>query len=387
MFRMGKEEKDAVARVIDSGSLFKINDSLQEVLHFDEEMQEKFGCERALFMTSGKAALISALVGMGIGPGDEVIVPAYTYIATAIAVVAAGAIPVIAEVDETLTLDPMDVEAKISPRTKAIIPVHIQGLPNNMDALCTIAKKHNLRILEDACQSDGGSYHGKRLGTIGDAGALSFNYFKLISAGEGGALLTNDKTIYERALIHHDSSAIAFFGNQLDGNDEEQFCGTEFRANEILAAIMREQLKKMDGILSDLRRIKKTVMDALAEDFTFAPSNDIKGDCGLVIPFQFKTEAEARRFSQSEGINGSLPIDTGKHVYSNWTAIMNKRGAFHPLMDPFKMEANRDIVPDYQPDMCPKTLDILSRTVYISLHPDMTDAEIQKMIAICKNAK
>lgn len=386
MYRIGQEEKDAVARVIDSGNLFKINEAGKEVFNFEKELQEKVGVKRALYMTSGKAALISALIGMGVGPGDEVIVPAYTYIATAIAVTAVGAIPVIAEIDETLTLDVADVEKKISPNTKVIIPVHIQGFPNNMDAICALADKHGIKVLEDACQSDGGSYKGKRLGTIGEAGAFSFNFFKVISAGEGGALLTDNETIYERALIHHDSSAVAFFGNQLDGFTEEPFCGTEFRGNEILAAIMREQLKRMDGILSDLRRVKKTLMTKLAaEGFAFAPSNDIEGDCATTLPIQFKTVAEAEKFDEATGFG--RPINTGKHVYSNWTPIMNKRGAFHPAMDPFKMEANKDIVPDYKPDMCPKSLDILARTAYINLNPDMTEQKIDEIVAKCKAAK
>ncbi|MEE1223944.1 MAG: DegT/DnrJ/EryC1/StrS family aminotransferase [Clostridia bacterium] len=386
MFRIGKEEIDAVTRVIESRKLFKINDGNQEVFNFENELREKFDVENALLMTSGKAALISALTGMGIGPGDEVIVPGYTYIATAIAVTATGAIPVIAEIDETLAIDPIDVEKKITPRTKAIIPVHMQGMPCNMDALMEISKKYGVKILEDACQADGGSYKGKRLGTIGDAGALSFNYFKIITAGEGGALLTNDKQIYQRAYIYHDSSAVAFFGNQLDGNEEEQFCGTEYRVGEITAAILREQLKRLDGILADLRRIKSTLKDALKDDFEFVPSNDEKGDCSLVLALKFDSEEKARAFKTKFG-SGELPIDTGKHVYSNWTAIMKKRGAFNPLIDPFKMEANKDMVPDYTEDMCPKTLDILSRTVYIYLNPDRTDAEIQEIIEKCKNAK
>ena len=386
MYRIGKEEIDAVTRVIESRKLFKINDGNQEVFNFENELREKFDVENALLMTSGKAALISALTGMGIGPGDEVIVPGYTYIATAIAVTATGAIPVIAEIDETLAIDPIDVEKKITPRTKAIIPVHMQGMPCNMDALMEISKKYGVKILEDACQADGGSYKGKRLGTIGDAGALSFNYFKIITAGEGGALLTNDKQIYQRAYIYHDSSAVAFFGNQLDGNEEEQFCGTEYRVGEITAAILREQLKRLDGILADLRRIKSTLKDALKDDFEFVPSNDEKGDCSLVLALKFDSEEKARAFKTKFG-SGELPIDTGKHVYSNWTAIMKKRGAFNPLIDPFKMEANKDMVPDYTEDMCPKTLDILSRTVYIYLNPDRTDAEIQEIIEKCKNAK
>lgn len=385
MYRIGKEEKEACARVIDSKNLFKINSGLCEAQHFEEELKEKLGTSHAILMTSGKAALISALTALGVGPGDEVIVPAYTYIATAIAVTAVGAIPVICEVDETLTMSAADVEKKISSHTRAIIPVHIQGFPCDMDALTKIARRHGLFIVEDACQADGGSYKGKRLGTIGEAGALSFNHFKVITAGEGGALLTDNKTLYDRAMIFHDSSAIAFFGDQLKNVEEKPFCGLEFRTNEITAAILREQLKKLGGILGDLRRIKKTIMDEF-DPSVFAPSHDIEGDCGTTIPFRFESEEAARKFALSENIGGTLPIDTGKHVYKNWTPIMQKRGAFHPLMDPFKMEANKDIVPDYSPDMCPKTLELLSRTVYVSLHPDMTEADVKAKIADIRKA-
>ena len=175
MYRIGKEEIDAVARVIESGELFKINGGpLQESKNLDREMKELFGAD-AIVMTSGHAALTAALIGMGIGPGDQVIVPAYTYIATAMAVVAAGAIPVIADVDESLTLSPRAFEKAITKHTRAVIPVHIQGFPCKMNEICEIAGKHNILVLEDACQADGGSYNGKRLGTIGDAGAFSFN--------------------------------------------------------------------------------------------------------------------------------------------------------------------------------------------------------------------
>lgn len=387
MYRIGQEEIDAVAKVIEAKSLFKTDRVLHTYENFEAEAREKFGVDRVILMSSGKAALLSALIGMGIGPGDEVIVPAYTYIATAMAVVLAGAMPVIAEVDDTLTLDPVDVEKKITSHTKAIIPVHIQGLPCNMEALCTLAEKYGLKVLEDACQADGGSFHGKRLGTIGDAGALSFNQFKIISAGDGGMLLTNDEMIFERALIYHDASAVAYFGDQLKDFTQELFCGSEYRVSGVVAAIMREQLKRLDGILFDLRKNKKIVMDALANDFTFIPSNDIEGDCGVTIAFRFASEAEARRFAEAEGINGVLPIDTGKHIYTNWTAIMNKKGAFHPAMDPFLMEANKDIVPDYRMDMCPVTLDLLARTVYVAVSPDWTDEQIEKLITDCRNAR
>ena len=383
MFRIGTEEIEAVKKVIESRELFKCNGGLQETMHCEQELRELFGCQNAILMTSGKAALIAALIACGIGPGDEVIVPGYTYIASAMAVLATGAIPVIAEIDETCTIDVNDAERKISKYTKAIMPVNIQGFPCDMDALMNLAKKYNLKIIEDACQADGGSYKGKRLGTIGHAGALSFNQFKIISAGEGGALLTNDRTLYERAFIYHDSSAVAYFGGQLDEITEPQFCGVEYRTNEIAAAVLREQLKKLDGILADLRKNKKNIMEVLQNDFRFIPSNDLAGDCGTTVAFAFDTEEAARKFATADGVKGTLPIDTGKHVYTHWTPILEKRGAFNPLMDPFNMQANKNLNQNYSMDMCPKTLDILAKTVYVGVNPDWSDAEVEKVIAAC----
>jgi len=387
MYRIGIEEIEALKRVIESRDLFKINSGLRETFHCEQEMREKFGCDYAILMTSGAAALTAGLIGMGIGPGDEVIVPAYTYIASAMAVLAAGAIPVIAEIDETLTLDPADTEKKISRYTKALMPVHIQGFPCEMTRLADIAAKHGIHILEDASQADGGSYRGRRLGAIGDAGVLSFNQFKIITAGEGGALLTSSRQLFERAFIYHDSSAVAYFGGQLDDIAEPQFCGNEYRTNELAAAVLREQLRKLDGILADLRRNKKALMDALAGDFRFIPSNDIEGDCGTTAAFSFDTAEDARRFASADGVRGTLPIDTGKHVYTHWTPVLEKRGAFHPLADPFKMEANRDLNHRYAANMCPKTLDILSRTVYVGVNPDWTPADIDKVAAACRAAR
>lgn len=386
MYRIGKEEIAELTKVIESRNMFKINSGLKESEQVETKLKEKFGTEYPIFMTSGHAALTSALIGLGIGPGDEVIVPAYTYIATAMAVVAAGAMPVIAESDDTLTLCPIDTEKKITKHTKAIIPVHIQGFPCNMDAIMALAKKYNLYVLEDACQADGGEYKGKKLGTIGDAGGLSFNYFKIISSGEGGALLTNRKEVFERALIYHDSNAVAFFGNQLEGFETEGFCGNEYRSNELCAAVMNVQLDRMEGILADLRKAKKYMMDGISDLAKFIPSNDIEGDCGTTIGVQFNSEEKARKFATYEGICGTLPIDIGKHVYKHWPPIMKKRGAFHPLMDPFKMEANKDIVPDYKEDMCPATLERLSKVVYIGVEPDRTKEELDARIAVLRKA-
>lgn len=386
MYRIGQEELAELEKVILAGDLFKINDGLRESEQVEVKLRDKLGCKYPIFLSSGHAALTSALVAMGIGPGDEVIVPAYTYIATAMAVVASGAIPIIAEVDDTLTISPEDIRKKISKHTKAIIPVHIQGFPCNMKVIMDIAKEHNLFVLEDACQADGGSFNGKRLGTIGDAGSLSFNYFKIISCGEGGALLTNNREIFERALIYQDSSAVAFFGDQMQGFTTEGFCGNEYRSNELCAAVMNVQLLRLDGILADLRKNKKYMMDQLNGYCKFIPSNDIEGDCATTLALQFESEEDARAFATAEGINGTLPIDTGKHIYKHWTPIMEKRGAFNPLMDPFKMEANKDIVPDYHAKMCPETLEKLSKAVYICINPDHTKDLLDEKIALIRKA-
>lgn len=389
MYRIGQEEIDAVARAINSKDFFKINGSGQEVLNFENEWKEYMGTDYSLLMSSGFGSIVSTLIGLGVGPGDEVIVPAYTYIATALAVTNVGAIPVIAEADETLTIDVKDIEKKITKNTKAIIPVHIQGFPSNMDAICEVAKKYNVAVIEDACQSIGGKYKDKFLGTIGDAGAYSFNYYKVISSGEGGALVTNNRTIFERALIYHDSSAVAFFGTQLDGINEPLFGGTEFRISDITGAILREQLKKLPNIIEDLHKNKFAIIEKLNDKTKVAPSHDLQGDCATTLALRFSTKEETRAFKEKCSENGLgivIPEDTGKHIYTNWTQIMEKRGALHPAMDPFKMKENQGLQMDYTMDMCPNTLDYLSRTAYISINPDWTEEERDNVAKIINNA-
>lgn len=389
MYRIGKEEIDAVARAINSKDFFKCNGSGQEVFNFETEFKNYLGSEHCVLMSSGFGALTSALIGLGIGPGDEVIVPAYTYIATALAVTAVGAIPVIVEADETLTIDAKDVEKKITKATKAVMPVHIQGFPCNMDALVALAEKYNIAIVEDACQADGGTYKGRFLGTIGDAGAFSFNYYKVITAGEGGALVTDNKKIFERGLIYHDASAVAFFGNQLDGNSEPIFGGTEFRVSDITGAIMREQLRKLPSIIEDLGKNRKTLTDALCEKATDMPSHDENGGCPTTLALRFASAEETNDFANKCSENGLsivVPINTGKHIYTNWTQIMEKRGAIHPAMDPFKMKENEGLQMDYTMDMCPNTLDYLARTAYIAIDPDWSEGDIAKIAEIINNA-
>lgn len=377
MYRMGKEEIEAVARVIESRELFKATASTyKETENLERELCELLNVDYTISLTSGTAALTSALIGMGVGPGDEVIVPAYTYIATAFSVLATGAIPVVAEIDESLMLDAEDVEKKITPNTKVILPVHMKGYPADMDKLMAVAKKHNLMVLEDACQAVGGSYKGKRLGAIGDAGAFSFNYFKNISAGEGGAMFTSNRKIYEKGKIYHDSSAVSFFGNQMKDFTEEVFCGTEFRTNEITSAILRVQLTRLEGILADLRKNKKLLMKALDGHYKFIPSNDPEGECASAITFKFDSPEEAAEIAAKAKL--SIPANVDKHVYCYWDALIAKNGAAHPLMNPYNMEANKN-APLFDKDSCKKSIEILSSCAHLDIHPDWSEETIKEI--------
>lgn len=391
MYRIGEEEVEALRRVIASQKLFRLGDPAQghqgEVDRFEREWAELIGARYALCLSGGgTAALVCALAALGIGPGDEVLVPAYTWMATATAALAVGAIPVLCEVDETLGIDPDDVERKLTPQVRALIPVHMVGRPANLERLLVLARQNHSYLIEDASQADGGSYKGKRLGSWGDLGAFSFNDFKIMSCGEGGALVTDDRTWFDRARIYHDSlTSFPTFGQEFT---VPTFVGGQYRASEVMGAILRVQMGRLDGILSDLRRIGRRIIAELSDvpGIRFAPSNDPEGDCHVVIAFQFDSEAEARRFAAAPGVGGHRPIDTGRHVYREWDTVLEHRIGHHPDMNPYQHPKNRDLRTNYSRDMCPRTLDLLSRTVYLSVNPDWSEAEVAAKIEACRRA-
>ena len=387
MYVIGNEEVEAVRRVIESGQLFRYRGGEGgETDRFEAEWSEKIGVKHTIAVTSGTAALACAVVGLGIGPGDEVIVPAYTFMATALAPLMAGAVPIIAEIDESLTLDPADVERKITPRTKAIMPVYMNGWPCDMDAIMAIANKHGLKVIEDACQADGGSYKGKRLGSIGHAGGFSFNQFKIITAGEGGAMVTDDDATFERALIYHDGGCC--FRAHAAEMGVEFFAGSNFRTNEITSAILRAQLQRLDGLLAALRAEKKTIIAELSGESAFElnPVHDLDGDCGATVAFLFETATETRAFQQKladDGIGTGCPIDSGRHIYPNWEPVLQQRGAHHPRLDAFKLTS---VPVEYTPDMCPRTLDILARSLTLGTSPTRSRDDLMAQIARIKKA-
>ncbi len=387
MYRMGEAEVREVAKVMRSGSLFRVGSRLAEVDRFEKEWAQMIGTRYALCLNGGgTAGLICALVGLGIGPGDEVLVPGYTFMATALAVLAVGAIPVVVEIDESLTLDPEEIDRKSTSRTKAVIPVHMVGLPANMTAIRAAARKKGLKIVEDVCQAVGGSYRGKRLGSWGDAGAFSFNYYKIISCGEGGALVTSNTTVYQRALVFHDGGAT--FRPYAEKLSVPLVAGLQLRASEIMGAILRIQRRRLDGILKALRKQKRIFEKSLRgqQGIRLLPVNDKEGECAVVVGFQFASEEQARRFANWPGVGGSLPIDSGKHVYSNWEPLLQKNAGPHPGLNPYFLRINQSLRTDLKPDSCPRTLDILKRTVLISVNPFWTKEQVKVRIEACRQA-
>lgn len=364
MYVMDKKEIEAISEVITSTHLDRyIDGTYSQTSLFEKEFANKIGVNHALAVNSGTSALICGLVGMEIGPGDEVIIPGYTYVATALAVLAVGAIPIIAEIDETLTIDPIDIKKKITKQTKAIIPVHMCGLPCNMYAIMQLAKKYRIRVLEDVAQACGGSYQGQMLGSIGDAGMFSLNHYKIISCGEGGILTTNNKLIQQRAMLQHDGGCI--YERKPPEINIPIFAGWNFRMSEILSAVARVQVNRLDGILSELRLQKSTIIQGLINintNFKLVPSNDSDGDCGTTIFLMFDSDVSADAFKTYSNINAWSPDYSG-HVYSDWIQLMEKRGSHHNSYNSFTLSEKYY---EYSKDMCPRTLSLLKRTVGIS---------------------
>ncbi len=355
---LGEEEVEAAARVIRSHNVFRyygVGDGPHEVADFEREFAAFMGSEHALCLNAGSSALICGLIGAGVGPGDEVIVPAYTWNATANAVIATRAIPVLAEVDESLTLDPEDVARKIGPATKAILPVHMRGAPADMEALTGLASEHGLALIEDVCQAAGASFRGKRLGTFGDAGAFSLQFNKIITTGEGGAMITDRQDLLDLAIDVHDCA-----GSVRRGVGLPQFAGWNFRASEIQGAIARVQLARLDGLLERMRAGQAAVAERVAAlpGLTLRRPNDDGGDAGICLIAFADTAAlatEAVDALRAEGVLAMRIYDPeliDLHIYPYWKPVLDAiSDAGAPAPD------------------CPRTLELLERSIHVDLSP------------------
>jgi len=381
--RYGSEERAALLQALENENLFRyLRQDESQVAAFERRFAGIIGRKHCLAVSSGTAAIICGLVGLGIGPGDEVILPAYTYISSAAAIINCRAVPVIAEVDDSLTLDPADVEAKITPYTKAIMPVHMRGIPSQMEAILDIARRHDLQVIEDTAQACGGSYRGRRLGAWGDVGCFSLQHYKIITTGEGGAVVTDDPQIFGRAMMYHDAGRPYW-----EGYEGEVICGVNFRMSELAGAMGRAQVEKLDAILARHRSAKRRVLEQLGDlpGVRLQRVPDPEGECALVLVMFLPEAAEAKRFAaalRAEGCgvgtmySGDFP---DRHIYAYWDHILAKKG-YNAVDSPWAHPAYRGAV-EYSKDMCPRTLDYLGRAVALSIPDHMTPAECDERAA------
>lgn len=383
---IAEEEEAAVLEVLRSKRLFRFygpNGGESKVDALEKVFAASVGVKRALAVTSGTAALICGLQAVGVGAGDEVIVPAYTWIASATAVLAVGGIPIVAEVDESLTLDPADVAAKITPYTKAILPVHMRGAPSRMDELMALAHQHNLRVVEDCAQGNGASYKGRRLGSIGDVGCFSLQFSKIITTGEGGIVTTNDEAIWQRAFMFHDVSA----WNRLDLPEEEILWGANFRMSELPAAVGLVQMQRLGGLVDGIQARQRMLLAGIAETaaqrgVTFRDVPDPAGDSGIHVFIFLETPEKAAAVTEAlraENVSAGhvyRPDRRDFHVYAHWFPVLEKR-TWTADGGPWRW-AQREI--EYSPDMCPRSLDLLGRAVMLNVNPMLSNSEMEETI-------
>jgi 8-amino-3,8-dideoxy-alpha-D-manno-octulosonate transaminase len=374
---IGKEEIDAVTEVLKSKSMYRFYgpNFLNITGKFEDELKGYFGKDYALAVSSGTAALHTALVAAGVSHGDEVIIPTYAWVSCPDAVIAARGVPVLANVDDSLTLDPDDAEKRITSRTKAIMAVHIRGTPCNIDALSKLANDYGLTLIEDVAQAFGGSYHGKKLGTYGKVASLSFQLNKMISAGEGGGVITDDRQIYERAVMFHDvGTPYRAWEDKSLKFEAEPFPGVNYRMNEVSAAILREQLKKVDWIIKDIKRNKARIKKGISDikEITFRRLNDPAGEAGISLVFFTKTGQQAIKFKKglrAENIwttSGSYPAvvydpsSNDGHVFMHWRHVF---------------KGIDRLTKQYE-----QSLDLMSRAVHLDISPLLTEKDADDII-------
>ncbi|MCG2419037.1 DegT/DnrJ/EryC1/StrS family aminotransferase [Aequorivita sp. F47161] len=262
----GAEERKQVNDVLETGVLMRygfdgMRNNHWKAQEFEAAFAKRMDAEYCQLVSSGTAALTVALAAAGIGAGDEVIMPTFTFVASFESILALGAVPILVDIDDTLTLDPKAVEAAISPKTKCVMPVHMCGSMADLRALKAICNKHSLILLEDACQAIGGTYEGKALGSYGDLGCFSFDYVKTITCGEGGAVLTNNEK-YALHADHYQDHGHDHIGKDR-GAESHPFLGYNFRISELNAAVGLAQLDKLDGILNTQKENYTMLREAL----------------------------------------------------------------------------------------------------------------------------
>jgi dTDP-4-amino-4,6-dideoxygalactose transaminase len=367
---IGEEEIAEVLEVLNSRYLSRYGPSDDPAFgakcrRVEQEVAAMAGVRYGLGLSGGgSSGLWLALLALGVGPGDEVIVPGFTFVATISAIVYARAVPVLAEVDQTFNLDPVDVEARITPRTRAIIAVHMLGAPARLTELKAIADRHGIALVEDCAQAFGASFGGRGVGGIGTIGVYSFNEYKTITCGDGGMIVTDDEALYGRAFAMHDQGhAPDRLGSKYA---TRPFLGMNFRMTELSGAVLLAQVRKLDAIRSHLRANKAIVKSALADlpglEFRelVDPDGDIATHCVVVLPTADIAQGIAAEL-------GSITLDkSGWHVYSNMEHVLERRTVTGKGC-PFDCRCFHEEEVVYRRDMLPRTDALLARSISIGI--------------------
>ena len=384
MYEIGNQEVQAIKKIISKGKLFRYLEN-SECDFFEKNYSKYLSIKHTALASSGTAALTAALVGLKIGPGDEVLIPAHTYMATAMSVLSVGAIPIIVDIDETLTIDPKALEDACGPLTRAVIVVHMWGTTCNMKAIMKIAKKKNLFVIEDACQGVGGGYEKKMLGTIGHVGAFSFNYYKNMTSGEGGAVVSNNKEIIERAKCAIDPCHFYWQGRK---NSLKPFAANGSRASEFMGALLNVQLKRLPGMIKKMRAERNKILSSTQNlsnmGIKHSPLNSKNYDCGNYVFFKFNNTLDAENFTSI--FPAPIAGKTGRHNYTEWDQILLKEGSFHQSLNPYKLSQNKKCRMNYSKNMCKSSLEILDKTIMIPTDPKNTKKDINNTIRNIKRA-
>lgn len=388
----GDEERKELNDVLESGILMRYGFDGARKGHWkakelEKAITETFGCRYAQLTSSGTSALTTAMSALGIGYGHEVIMPCFTFVASFEAVLSVGAIPVLVDVDETLTLNPDAVRKAITANTKCVMPVHMCGSMADLDALKTICAEHDLILLEDACQSIGGSYKGKMLGTIGDAGTFSFDFVKTITCGEGGVVMTNNEDVYVKSDGYTDHGHDHLGVDR--GADLHPFVGYNFRISELHAAVGLAQVRKLDTFLSIQKKnhaqLKSILMQVPEISYRVIP--DETGDSCTFLSWFLPTEEITRSVVaelKSQGIiaGNFYWFDNNWHYIRKWDHLKNAT-TLNRLSDP-----QRNALLQLQQTDFSVSDAIMSRCISTAIGLTWTPEQIQdkgeKIVAIIK---
>ena len=366
------KEQAQLTEVLEGHNPFRFSNppGKSKVAAFENECAARMRTKYALAVTSGTAALHTAMAALEVGPGDEVILPAWTWYSCYNTIIQAGALPVFAEIDESFNLDPGDIEHRITPQTKVIMAVHLQGNPADMDPILEIARKHGLKVLEDASQSVGASYKGRPLGSMGEIGIFSLQQSKTITAGEGGVVVTSDAYLFERACRFHDVA-----GRPSTSGKLAFMPGLNYRLNEFSGGVLLAQMRKLDIIIGDVRRNARRVYRGIGDlpgtHLRLLPDPD--GELGTGIFLGFPTKEARDRYTQAmkaEGVPVSAPA--GSVILPIVPGIEQKL-TVTPRWPSFAGERGKSI--RYGRECCPRTIDILSRFAGVMMSPKYAERD------------